>query len=67
MKKQLNNELIREAMKDTGTYLYEVARLAGVSEPTMVRWLRDELPKEKQIEIANKIYSSSTESVEEGS
>lgn len=42
------NRDIQEKIKAAGLYQYEVAKLCGVSETTMVRWLRDELPDDKR-------------------
>lgn len=37
-----NND-IRAAAKANGVYLYEIAEKIGVSEPTLIRYLRKEL------------------------
>ena len=40
------NEEIRIELKENRLYLYELARAAGISEPTVVRWLRTPLNDE---------------------
>ena len=37
------NEDIRAMARKNGVYLYEIAEVLGVSEPTFIRWLRKEL------------------------
>ena len=50
----MNND-IRKTAKENGVYLYAVAAELGVSEPTLIRWLRFELPKEKRERILTAI------------
>ncbi len=45
------NTDIREMAKQAGVFLYTVADELGISEPTMTRWLRKELPDNKKSEI----------------
>lgn len=45
------NTEIRETAKQSGVFLYAVADKLGISEPTMTRLLRHELPDEKKKEI----------------
>ena len=40
------NEEIRMELKESRLYLYELAMAAGISEPTVVRWLRTPLNDE---------------------
>lgn len=42
---------IRKAAKQAGVFLYAVADKLGISEPTMTRLLRYELPEEKKMQI----------------
>ena len=35
---------VRKAAKDSGVFLWEIADKLGVSEPTLNRWLRKEMP-----------------------
>lgn len=46
MKKE--NEHVRKAARAAGVPLWAVAREIGVSEPTLMRWLRVPLPAEKE-------------------
>lgn len=50
----MNND-IRKTAKESGVYLYAVAAELGVSEPTLIRWLRFELPQEKRERIFSAI------------
>lgn len=50
----MNND-IRTAAKEGGVYLYAVAAELGISEPTLTRWLRFELPQEKKQKILSAI------------
>ena len=56
-----NNLIIREAMEKYHVFLYEVAELLEVSEPTIVRWLRHELPAARQKAIATMIRKKATD------
>ena len=42
------NKDIKEKIKAAGLYQYQVADICGVSETTLVRWLRYELSPEKK-------------------
>lgn len=42
------NKDIKEKIKAAGLHQYQVADLCGVSETTLVRWLRYELSPEKK-------------------
>lgn len=57
----MNNQDIRNEAKEKGVFLYEVAHKLGVSEPTMVRWLRFELPADKKAKILKTISELSIE------
>lgn len=45
------NREIRQAAKENSVYLWEIAKALGISEPTITRWLRSELSKEKESKI----------------
>ena len=45
------NEKIREALKNNRIPLWQLADLLGVSESTVTRMMRHELPEEKREEI----------------
>lgn len=47
MKNRINND-IRATLKMNGIYLYELAKVIGVSEPTIIRWLRVPLSAERR-------------------
>lgn len=49
MKKR--NKDIRAAARQNKVYLYEIADVLGVSEPTFIRWLRKELPDQKKADV----------------
>lgn len=42
------NKDIKEKIKAAGLHQYQVADLCGISETTLVRWLRYELPADKR-------------------
>lgn len=42
------NMAIRNKIKAAGVFQYQVADRLGVSEMTLIRWLRKPLPKEKE-------------------
>jgi transcriptional regulator with XRE-family HTH domain len=42
------NELTKRAIREAGIYQYQVAAKLGVSEMTLIRWLRTELPEKKR-------------------
>lgn len=45
------NTDIRAAAKQSGVFLYAIADKLGISEPTMTRLLRRELPGEKKAQL----------------
>lgn len=45
------NEDIRAAARQNKVYLYEIADVLGVSEPTFNRWLRKELSAGKKADV----------------
>lgn len=46
---------VRNYAKQKGVYLYEVAEVLGISEPTIMRWLRTELTDERKAAIVEAI------------
>ena len=46
---------IRASARGKGVYLYEVASVLGISEPTIMRWLRAELTDERRAAILEAI------------
>ena len=49
------NKIIRDELKARGVRHWELAAALGVSEQTLVRWLRFELDEERQLEMLMKI------------
>lgn len=49
------NQDVRKAARISGIPLWRVALKIGVSQPTLTRWLRVQLPKEKKDQIMNAI------------
>lgn len=49
------NLVIRKAIEHANVKHWEVASYLGVSDTTFCRWLRKELPKDKQADILNAI------------
>ena len=45
------NQKIRETAKRNGVKQWQIAKHLGISEPTLVRWLRAPLPEEKEASI----------------
>ena len=41
------NDGLRSEIKSSGFYQYQVADALGISEQTLIRWLRYELPQDK--------------------
>lgn len=54
----MKNIEIRNALKKHALKQWELAELLGVSEQTICRWLRKELPMEKKMFILNLIERS---------
>jgi len=49
------NMIIREELKAKGVRHWELAHELGVSEQTLVRWLRLEMDEDKQMDMLEKI------------
>lgn len=52
-----NNSIIRRALFDAGMKQWQLAELMGITEFTLSRKLRHELPEEEQTRIVNLIRS----------
>lgn len=52
------NEAIRQAAKENGLRLWEVAEILGVTDSTFSRKLRHELPSEQKQHIVDAIESA---------
>ncbi len=57
------NQTVRRAAKSAGVPLWKVAAAIGVSEPTIIRWLRFPLPEEKERRIMMAIATLEKEAV----
>ena len=53
----MKNEMIRKALKDSGMKQWELAEMLGISEFTLSRKLRNELPQEEKDRILNLIIN----------
>ena len=49
------NKIVREELKSRGIRHWELAHALGISEQTLVRWLRFELSEDKQLAMLEKI------------
>ena len=50
-----NNLDIRAYAKSKGVFMYEIARELNISEPTIMRWLRNELADDCKAKIISSI------------
>lgn len=53
----MQNEQIRKEIASSGLYHWQVAQELHISEGTFCKWLRTELPEEKQNQILSAIKS----------
>ncbi len=49
------NSTIRDAAKQAGVRLWEIADYCGIADTTLCRQMRKELPEEKQLALLNAI------------
>ena len=49
------NKFVREELKERRVRHWELAHELGISEQTLVRWLRFELDEDKQLDMLEKI------------
>lgn len=49
------NTEIREEIKESGFFKWQIAAQIGITEMSLIRWLRLELPEEKKKLIRNAI------------
>ncbi|MBQ6676380.1 MAG: hypothetical protein IJM75_09635 [Ruminococcus sp.] len=49
------NKIVRDELKVRGVRHWELAHELGISEQTLVRWLRFELSEDKQLDMLEKI------------
>lgn len=57
----MKNLDLRLLAKSKGLYLWQVAEACGISEVTLLRWLRFDLPDEKKAKIVAAITKLSRE------
>lgn len=51
----MNSQEIKHLMQGERIYQWEVAKKLGISEFTLVRWLRDPISEDHQLKIENAI------------
>ncbi len=64
----MDSNKIKQIMKEKRIYQWEVAKIMGITEFTLTRWLRDELSDEKYIKVISAIevlLSQRDKSIEE--
>ena len=61
----MSNSDVRTAAKNAGVFLYQIAAVMGISEPTMTRKLRFELSNEQKKPIFDAIERIRTEKQKE--
>lgn len=44
----MTGQQIKDQAKAAKIYLWQIAKAAGISEPTLTRWLRDEITPERE-------------------
>lgn len=60
------NQELRDAAKEAGVKQWEIAVHIGISEPTLVRWMRMPMPSDRRKTILAAIAELSQENREEG-
>lgn len=50
------NQAVRNALKECGMYQWQLAKLLGVSEATITRRMRSEMPQDVQRKIIAQIH-----------
>ncbi len=51
----MTNKIVRDELKLRGVRHWELAHELGVSEQTLVRWLRFELDEDRQLDMLEKV------------
>lgn len=51
----MKNKKVRDVIKNAGIKNYEVADVLKINESTFYRWMRHEMPEEKQLHIIQEI------------
>lgn len=57
------NQTIRDAAKRKGVKHWQIAKYLGISEPTIVRWLRVDLSPEREKTIMEAIEAIAKEGI----
>lgn len=57
------NEKLKAEIRKAGIFQYQIAKKIGVSEQTLIRWLRFELSDEKNVAIRQAISELAKEAV----
>ncbi|MCR5235529.1 MAG: hypothetical protein K6E53_16740 [Lachnospiraceae bacterium] len=57
----MKNKAIRDALAKQGLFLYQLGKILNVSEATVTRMMREELPEPEQRRIVNLIKKGGTE------
>lgn len=60
----MNNAKVRNAAKQCGVKHWQIAEQLGVSEQTIMRWLRMPLPAEKEKAILGAIHDLAAQKME---
>ena len=59
------NKIVREELKQRGVRHWELAHAIGVSEQTLVRWLRFELDEDRQLDMLEKIVKEKEKAIDD--
>ena len=60
-----NNETVRKTARKAGVYLWEIGAQLGVSENTVIRWLRKPLDNAKEILLLSAISEVAAQKAKE--
>lgn len=60
------NQELRDAAKNAGVKQWEIAAHLGISEPTLVRWMRTPLSADRESAVLRAIAELSAEKQKEG-
>lgn len=60
-----NNETVRKTARNAGVYLWEIGEHLGVSENTVIRWLRMPLDNAKEVLLLSAISEVATRKAKE--
>ena len=60
-----NNGMVRKMARDSGVYLWEIGEHLGVSENTVIRWLRMPLDNAKEVLLLSAISEVAAQKAKE--